>query len=182
MLARLISGGRENEGPNTTRFSVLAYISMIILPPVGFLIGWIGWNIRTGIVVALIFFVIFFFLGSVFLVIVNNLSWFNVSLPLIGATIYTILPDFLPSPLDDTIVMTAGAMFTFTLWLRKQPETPKWIIFPLLMASLYTLVGGFILGPVDELFVTAITSGISIYGNLKSGQQSKQISGGNSTL
>lgn len=108
-----------------TRFSVLAYIFMIIFPPVGFLIGWIGWNIRTGIITALILFAVFLFLGSVFLMIVNNLSWFNVSLPLIGTAIYTILPISLPGPIDDTIIMTAGAMFTFTLWLRKQPETPK---------------------------------------------------------
>lgn len=161
-----------------TCLSVLAYFSMIILPAVGFLIGWIGWDIRRGIITALILFTIFFLLGGGFLATVKKLSWFAVSLPLIVATIYTILPDFLPGPIDDTIVMTTGAMFTFTLWLRKQPETPKWIIFPLLMASLYTLVAGIIPGPVDQLIVTAIASGTAIFGTLQSGQQSKQISGG----
>jgi hypothetical protein len=153
---------------------------MIILPAVGFLIGWIGWDIRTGILTALILFAVFFLLGGGFLAIVKNLSWFTVSLPLIGATIYTILPNFLPGPIDDTIVMTSGAMLTFTLWLRKQPETPKRIIFPLLMASLYTLVGSFIPGPVDELLVTAILSGVSIYGAVKESQQNKQIGDGKS--
>lgn len=76
-------------------------------------------------------------------------------------------------------------MLTFVLWLRKQPETPKWIIFSLLVASLYTLVGGLIPGPVDELIVTAISGSTSVYGAIKSGQQLKQISdtesGNNST-
>jgi len=159
-----------------TCLSVLAYISMFVLPVVGFLIGWIMWDIRTGIVVASTLFAVFFLLGGFFLAIVGDLSWFSVSLPLIGATIYSILPNILPSPIDDTVVMAAGAMLTFVLWLRKQPETPKWIIFPLLMASLYTLVGGLIPGPVDEIIVTAISSGTSAYGAFKSGQQLKQIS------
>ena len=167
------------------RLSVLAYFSMIVLPPVGILIGWIGKDIRTGLVTGLILFVVFFFLGCVFLAIVNNLSWFAVSLPLIVTTIYTMFPNLLPGSFDDTVVMTAGVMFTFVLWLRKQPETPKWIIFPLLMASLYTLVGDFIPGPVDELIVTVITSGTSILGALRSGQQSIEVSsdeiGSNST-
>lgn len=168
-----------------TCLSVFAFISMFVLPVVGFLIGWIGWDIRTGIVIASILFAVFFLLGGILLAIVGNLSWISVSLPLIGATIYSILPNFLPSQIDDTVVMAAGAMLTFVLWLRKQPETPKWIIFPLLMASLYTLVGGIIPGPVDELIVTAISGGISTYGAIKSDQQIKQISsnksGGNST-
>lgn len=128
-----------------TCLSVLAYISMFVFPVVGFLIGWIGWDIRAGILTASILFAVFFLLGGILLAVVGDLSWVSVSLPLVGATIYSILPNFLLSQIDDTVVMAAGAMLTFVLWLRKQPETPKWIIFPLLVASLYTLVGGLFL-------------------------------------
>lgn len=165
---------------NKTCFSVLAYISMFVLPGVGFLIGWVGWNIRTGILIASILFAVFFLLGGIFLAIVGDLSWVSVSLPLVGATIYSMLPNFLPSQIDDTVAMAAGAILTFALWLRKQPESPKWIIFPLLMASLYTLVGGVIPGPVDELIVTAISGGTAVYGAIRSSQQLKQISGNES--
>lgn len=154
--------------------SVLAYLSMIVLPIVGLLIGWIGWNIRTGAVTALIIFTVFFLLGGGFLAFVKNLSWLTVGLPLFMATTYSILPN-MPGSIDDTVVMIAGAMLTFVLWLRKQPETPKWIVFPLLISSFYTLVGGWLPGPVDELFVAVITSGTSIIGYLRSVNQSKQI-------
>lgn len=163
-----------------TRLSLLAYISIFVLPPVGFLIGWVGWDIRTGFLTALIIGVVLFLLGGIFLAGVKNLSWFSGSMPLIGATFYNIMPDFIPSPIDDTVVMVAGAMLTFTLWLRKQPETPKWVIFPLLLASLYTLVGGFIPGPVDELIVTAIAAGSSTVGVLQQAHKVKQISGAKS--
>ena len=159
-----------------TCLSVFAFISMLVLPVVGFLIGWIGWNIRTGILTASILFAVFFLLGGIFLAIVGDLSWVTVSLPLVGTTIYSILPNPLPSQIDDTVAMAAGAIFTFALWLRKQPESPKWIIFPLFMASLYTFVGGVIPGPVDELIVTAISGGTAAYGTIKSGHQLKQIS------
>ncbi len=164
-----------------TCLSAFAFISMLVLPVVGFLIGWIGWEIRTGIITASILFALFFLLGGIFLAIVGDLSCVSVSLPLVGATIYSILPNLLPSQIDDTVVMAAGTMLTFVLWLRKQPETPKWIIFPLLMASLYTLVGGLIPGPVDELIVTAISGGTAVYGAIKSNQQLKQISGNESS-
>lgn len=77
---------------------------------------------------------------------------------------YSLMPDFLLGPIDDAAAVAGGAILSFSLWLRKQPDTPKWIILPWLAASLYTLVGGLIPGPVDELIVYFISSGVSIYG------------------
>ena len=73
-----------------------------------FLIGWVGRYIRIGLLTASILFAVFFLLGGIFLAIVGDLSWVSVSLPLVGATIYSILPNFLPSQIDDTVVMAAG--------------------------------------------------------------------------
>ncbi len=137
---------------------------MFILPIVGLAIGWGGWDFRTGAIIALTTFAVCFLLAGTLLAAVKELSWIAVSLPFLLGFVYTILPDLIIGPFDDAAVFTAGALMTFGLWVRKQPDTPKWIIFPLLVAGLYTLVGGLIPGPVDELLVTAISGGVAIYG------------------
>lgn len=147
-----------------TCLSVLFFASMFILPLVALAIGWVGWDFRTGAIVALITFAVFFLLAGILLATVKDLSWVAVSLPFLFGFIYSVLPDLLPGPVDDAVVFAAGALLTFALWLRKQPETPKWIVFPLLASSLYTLVSGLIPGPVDDLLVAAIGAGVAIYG------------------
>lgn len=147
-----------------TCLSVLLFASMFMLPIVGLAIGWVGWDFRTGAIIALVTFGMCFLLAGILLAAVKELSWAAVSLPFVFGFIYTILPDFIVGPFDDAMVFTAGALVTFGLWVRKQPDTPKWIVFPLLVAGLYTLVGGFIPWPVDELLVTAISGGVAVYG------------------
>ena len=158
-----------------TCLSTFFYLSMFVLPVVSLAIGWIGWDFRTGAIAALVTFAACFLLAGLVLATVKELSWITISLPFSFGFIYTILPDFIVGPFDDAAVMTAGALMTFGLWIRKQPDTPKWIVFPLLVSGLYTLVGGFIPGPVDELLVTAINTGIAIYG------ASRQLPSGNET-
>ena len=150
-----------------TRLSGVLYLSMFVLTPVSLAIGWIAWDFRTGAVSALIVFTICFLLASLLLATVEDLSWIAVGMPLSLGVIYTALPEFMMGPLDDAAVMCAGAIFTFVLWLKKQPDTPKWIILPLLFSGLYTLVGGLVPGPVDELLASVIGVGASIAVALK---------------
>jgi hypothetical protein len=144
--------------------SVFFFTSMFVLPPIGLGIGWISWNFKTGAVVALITFAALFLLGGIFLATVKNPTWLSVGWPFTCGLIYSILPDFIIGPIDDAAAVAAGAILSFSLWLRKQPDTPKWIILPWLAASLYTLVGGLVPGPIDELIVYFISSGATVYG------------------
>jgi len=142
--------------------SCVFYLFASVMPIISFAIGWIGWDIRVGAIVALTTFAIFFILGGIFTSLIKDLSWLSVSLPFVLGILYTILPNLIPLPFDDAIVASAGAIMSFALALKKDDNVPKWIIFPLLLSGLYTLVGEFIPGPVDELFVFAIASGISV--------------------
>ncbi|MCX5669932.1 MAG: hypothetical protein NTU94_01230 [Planctomycetota bacterium] len=150
-----------------TCLSLVCFLSMLILPPVGLAIGWIGWGFSTGAIVALIALAVCFLLAAILLAIVKELAWMTVALPFLLGFAYTILPDCIVGPFDDTAVFAAGALMTFALWVRKDPSTPKWIVLPLLAASLYTLVGELIPGPVDELLVSLIGGGLAVGGYLR---------------
>jgi hypothetical protein len=142
-------------------------ISSIILPFVGLAVGWIGWNFKIGAIAASIIFASFFLLSGIILSTVKDLSWFTVSLPFLFGFLYSLLPDLIIGPIDDAAAVVAGAIFSFVLALKKEPDTPKWIIFPLFAAGLYTLVGTLIPGPVDESLVGAVCLGIAGYGAIK---------------
>jgi predicted neutral ceramidase superfamily lipid hydrolase len=120
------------------------------------MIGWRRWDATTGFILMAAIFVIMIILGSLILLRVKDLSWLSVYMPYIFGTVYGFLPDSIPFSIDDAAATTAGAIFSFTLALRKQSGTPKWIIVPLLAAGMYALLGGLIPGPVDEFLVDAL--------------------------
>lgn len=149
------------------------FLFALVLPIVSLAIGWIGWDIRVGAIAGFVTFAIFFVLGGVFTSLIEDLSWLSVCLPFTLGVFYAIIPDFIPLPFDDAIAVSAGAIITFALALKKDDNVPKWIIFPLLLSGLYTLVGGIIPGPVDELLVSGIMTGVAIGGTYKKLQTSQ---------
>ena len=67
------------------------------------------------------------------------------------------VPDSIPLvTADDAAATTIGALLSYGIALRKQPNTPKWIIIPLVTAGIYTFFGGVIPGPIDEVFVDVV--------------------------
>ena len=158
-----------------TRLSVLLYASMFVLPVVSLASGWTVWDLRAGIVAALLTFATCFVLAGVLLATVRDISWVAVGLPFALGVIYAASPDFILGSFDDAAVLSAGALMTFGLWVRKQPDTPKWIVFPLLVSGLYTLVGDVIPGRVDELLVSAISAGGSGYAAWRRSQHAPEL-------
>ena len=149
---------------NKTCLSVFLFFSSFILSGTGLAIGWIGWDLRTGVVIGIVSFVVLVLVSGGLLATIEDQTWFTVSLPLLVAMLYSIIPDFIFGPFDDAAVVASGAIFTFALAVRKMPEVPKWIIFPLLASGLYALVGGFIPTPIDELLVYSISGGAAAIG------------------
>jgi hypothetical protein len=134
--------------------AALFFILALILPLIGLGIGWWKWDIQTGLLIMVATFILLFCFGVLLLFRITNLSWLTVSLPYVFGALYTVMPDVIPFSVDDAAATTAGAIFSFTLALRKVPDTPKWIFIPLLAAGIYTLVGGTLFpGPMDEALV-----------------------------
>lgn len=159
-----------------TRLSIFLYASMFVLPGAALAVGWVAWDFRTGIVAAMFTFAVCFVLAGLLLATVKDLSWIAVFLPFSLGVVWAALPDLL-GPLDDAVMISAGALITFALWLRKQPDTPKWVVVPLLFAGVYTLVGSAIPGPVDELLVNVISGGTAVFGGTR-----KQLPSGDKPL
>ncbi len=134
----------------------LLFLGALILPLAGLYLGWRQWDASTGFILMAGVFLIMSILGGLLLLSIKNLSWLSVYMPYLFGAVYGFLPDTIPFSVDDAAATTAGAIITFTLALRKQSETPKWIIIPLLAAGIYALLGGFVPGPADEFLVDAL--------------------------
>jgi len=136
-----------------TLLAILFFSAALTLPLVGLAIGWWKWDLLAGFLLMTVVFMAFLLLGVAALMWVKDLSWLSVNLPYIFGSLYGFLPDTIPYTVDDAVVTSIGAIFTFGLALRKNPDTPKWVFIPLAAAGIYALLGGTIPGGFDEAFV-----------------------------
>ena len=102
-----------------TFLAFFIFLGALILPLFGLMIGWRKWDATTGIILMAAIFVIMIVLGSLVLLRVKDLSWFSVYMPYIIGTVYGFLPDSIPFSVDDAAATTAGAIFSFTLAMKK---------------------------------------------------------------
>jgi hypothetical protein len=148
--------------------AVLFLIAALTLPLVGFAVGWNKWDIQGGLVVMLVTFVLLFLAGGFILFSVKDLTWLTIFLPFLSGSIYSFIPDFIPFSVDDATVTTLGGLLSFALAIRKDRNTPKWILLPLLGAGIYTFFGGTIPGGLDEIIIDAAALLIAGIGARKS--------------
>jgi len=161
-------------------FAFISFAIGVTLPLVGVvtlvlsLLGYIDTAPWVGVALSVSAFLLFFALGGLFLARIEDPSWFTVSLPYLFSTIYAIFPDLVPLQVDDAAAMSAGALLSFLLALRKNPDVPRWILIVLLLAAGYTFFGGAIPGPLDEFIVDIAALLIAVYGANKAEQPDKE--------
>jgi hypothetical protein len=71
--------------------------------------------------------------------------------------------------------MSAGAIFSAFLAIRKNPNAPRWVILPLIAAAVYTFFGGALPGPVDEMLVDTLALLVAVYGSREGERRNKEV-------
>ena len=145
--------------------AVLFFMGALIFPIIGLIVGWWKWDATAGFIIMAATFVMMCVIGGLFLLSVKDLTWVSVYIPYIFSALYGFLPDAIPLSIDDAAATTAGAIFSFGLALRKNPQTPKWIFIPLLAAGIYALAGGTIPGGLDEAIIDILALIIAVIGS-----------------
>lgn len=143
------------------------FLASIIIPFPAFIIGWVGWNVKTGLLAASAAFAGLILLSIILVSTVKDPGWFAAFLPFGMATGYVVLPDWIIGGFDDAAVMFAGAFGTLVLVSRKLGNIPKSAVFAFLVAAIYPLFGQFVPGPIDDLLVSTISGGTGIALSLK---------------
>jgi len=112
---------------------------------------------------------------------VKDLSWLAASFPYFFSMLYSVslldvVPDVAPfvTNVDDGAMVTIGAILSFVLAQRRNPNTPKWIFIPLVAAAVYTFLGGVIPGGLDELLVQGLAFLTYIYGSTRQLPQAEE--------
>lgn len=161
-----------------TFFALVSFALGVTLPLIGVVasvasvLGWIDTNLWVGVGIAVAMLLVFFLIGVALLASVEDLSWLTVSLPFLFSSLYAWIPDLIPFSIDDAAAMTAGAIFSAFLAIRKNPEAPRWVALPLIGAAAYTFFGGALPGPIDEMLVDILAIVVSVYGARGSGESS----------
>jgi hypothetical protein len=152
--------------------AIVFFLAALVLPLIGLGLGWYYHDLQTGLLIMFGAFLALFILGGLTLAQVRDLNWLTVSLPYLLSLGYTLSPDLIPLGADDAAVTALGSLMTYALALRKDPNTPRWIIVPLLAAAVYVFFGGFIPGGIDELVVNLLAIAVAAAGANRASQES----------
>lgn len=145
---------------------LVAYLSLIVFPIIAYYVGWIGWDVRTGVKAALFTFLFWLVSGSAVFYLMEDVPMVPASLPFLLCLVYPFLPEYIPGPVEDTVAVAVGAILTFILWKRRKPATPSWLLAPMLLTAVYTLFGALIPTMIDEAVVYVLLVSLIIFGLL----------------
>ncbi len=145
---------------------LVAYVSMVVFPTAAFYVGWIGWDVHTGVKAALFTFMFWLVSGSAAFYLMEDIPMVPASLPFLLALVYPFLPDYIPGPVEDAVVVAVGAILTFILWKRRKSATPTWLLAPMLLTAVYTLFGAIIPTMIDEALVYILLVSLVFFGLL----------------
>lgn len=140
----------QAKGCGSCAFMVLGVILPILVGTYG--VAELNWDTETAVTITGGVFFLCWIIAVGLALLIENISWLFSFLPALGSLIYTIVPDFIPGPIDDITIVVVGIFFSVVLVVKK--VAPAYILLAVVIAGLYTwFARHWIEGFVDELLV-----------------------------
>jgi hypothetical protein len=156
-------------------------ISFLSFPfsALAFIIGWAGWDLRTGALAAAITFTVFFVAAIVNLFFIKSFSYLDAALPVVFAGVWSVALapfSFGASLFSAPFFIGAAVLLGVCMAVSRRFDTGKgWLVLPALV-FLYEMLPINIPGPVDNAFALSGAFGTVVAqlvhvvaGKLKSG-------------
>lgn len=164
MNVELVEARDRKKGYLSCSFMALAFI----LPVLGFILGWGRWDVETGAAIGVGIFGLMMLTAVVIALTIEHISWLFSFLPLLSSLVYAVVPDFVPGPVEDIMVVGVGAFFTLTLVAKK--IAPPYVLLALLLTGVYAWFGRDLYpGLADELllFLVVLLLGFVVHRNYR---------------
>lgn len=120
-----------------------------------FIIGWAGWDLRTGALAAAVTFTVFFVAATVNLFFVRRFTYLDAALPVAFAGVWSLALapfSFGATLFSAPFFIGAAVLLGVCIAVTARWDTPKgWLVLPALV-FLYEMLPINIPGPVDDTF------------------------------
>ena len=143
----------QAKGCGSCAFMILGVVLPIVVGAYG--IAERGWDTETAVTISGGVFLLCWIIAVGLALLIENISWLFSFLPTLGSLIYTLVPDFMPGPLDDITVLAVGIFFSVVLVVKK--VAPAYVLLAVVLTGLYAwFARPWIEGFVDEAVVFLI--------------------------
>ena len=160
----------QAKGCGSCAFMVLGVILPILVGAYG--VSELNWDTETAVTITGGVFFICWLIAIALAMLIENISWLFSFLPALGSLVYTLVPDFIPGPIDDVTVVIVGIFFSIMLVVKK--VAPAYILLAVVITGLYAwFARNWIEGLADELVVFLVVLVLAFIVNSRYGRSPK---------
>ena len=160
----------QAKGCGSCAFMILGVILPILIGAYG--VSELNWDTETAVTITGGVFFVCWLIAIGLAMLIENISWLFSFLPALGSLVYTLVPDFIPGPIDDITVVIVGVFFSIMLVVKK--VAPAYILLALVITGLYAwFARNWIEGLADELVVFLVVLVLAFVASSRYGRSPK---------
>ncbi len=161
----------QAKGCGSCAFMVLGVVLPVAVGAYG--VAQLGWDGETAVTISVGIFFLCWIVAIGLALLIENISWLFSFLPTLGSFVYTLVPDFIPGPIDDITVLAVGIFFSVVLIVKK--IAPSYVLLAVVVTGLYAWFSrDGIAGYVDEgiVFLVVLVLGFIVRVNYRQSSKS----------